>query len=446
MSLLARLRDPKGGRSVARAIDSIPEGLTFPGGAFGVFGQTLYTRQPGVEFSDDLKGYVDAVKASAPAFGAQLVRSLLLSQVRFKVRSFDTQEVRPASRALDLLRRPWPKGSTAELLTKMEWHAGIAGNAFVYRNPAEQRLRLLRPDWMALIFGSLDDPVDSDWQIDSELLGYVYQPGGFTSGKPIQHLLPETVAHWAPLPDPLSTERGMSWMTPVVREVTGDVEATKHKIAFFRNGATPNVVVKNIPATNPAAFEKWVEKFKAGHEGVDNAYKTLYLANGADFTVIGSKLGELDYKAIQGASETRISVASRVPAAVLGISEGLAGSALNAGNYTAARRNLADGWLYPTLGSLAAALEQIVPIAESDELWWDASNVPFVREDAKDAADIQQIKAATLRSLVEAGFEPETAVAAVEAQDMSLLSHTGNVSVQLQPAGQAGQSGTDSDT
>lgn len=436
MSLLSRLRAPSRA-GVGRAIESIPEGLQVNGGAFGIFGQTLYTRQPGVEFSDDLKGYVDAVKSSPPAFGSQLVRSLLLSQVRFSVRDYNTQQPVKRTEALRLLRRPWPKGSTSELLTKMEWHAGIAGNAFLYRNPLEDRLRLLRPDWTALVFGSHDDPVDSDWQLDAELLGYAYQPGGFSSGKPMQYLLPDHVAHWSPLPDPVSTERGMSWLTPVVREVVGDVEATKHKTAFFRNGATPNVVVKNIPAKDPTAFEKWVAKFEKMHGGVDNAYKTLYLASGADFTVVGSKLGELDYKAIQGASETRISVASRVPAAVLGISEGLAGSALNAGNYGAARRNLADGWFYPTLESLVATIAQIIPLPDTEELWHVTSGVPFLREDAKDAADIMQIKASTLRSLVEAGFDPATAVAAVEGQDITTLEHTGNVSVQLQPAGQA---------
>jgi hypothetical protein len=42
--------------------------------------------------------------------------------------------------------------------------------------------------------------------------------------------------------------------------------------------------------------------------------------------VVGSDLKQLDFKATQGAGETRIAMLGRVPAPLLGISEGLAGS------------------------------------------------------------------------------------------------------------------------
>ena len=47
----------------------------------------------------------------------------------------------------------------------------------------------------------------------------------------------------------------------------------------------------------------------------------------------------------------------------------------------------------------------------------------------------QQMQAATIKSLIDAGFKPDTAVAAVQAGDYSLLVHTGLYSVQLQPPG-----------
>jgi hypothetical protein len=63
--------------------------------------------------------------------------------------------------------------------------------------------------------------------------------------------------------------------------------------------------------------------------------------------------------------------------------------------------------------------------------------MPILREDARDAADIEQVKAATIVSLSTGGFTRESAIAAVMAQDMSLLVKDPNwVSVQLQP-GQA---------
>lgn len=384
-----------------------------------------------------MPAYTSALMQSPPAFGAQLVRSLVLSQSRFQFRRFDARSSDRffTSRALGLLDRPWPKGTTGELISKMEWHEGLAGNAFVYRNDDQGRLYVLRPDWVTIVHGSSVDPKHPQWQLDSELVGYLYHPGGHGSGVDPWLILPDRMAHWSPLPDPLSPERGMSWLTPVIREIEGDISATRHKVKYFEKGATPNLVVKGIPAETPDQFEAWVNKIGGNHDGLENAYKTLYLTSGADATVVGANLKDLDYKALQGGSETRISVASRVPAPVLGISEGLAGSSLNAGNYGQSRRNFADIWMYPTLQSLVGALSQIVDVPDDAELWHDTTDMPFLREDAKDAAEIVQLDAATIGGLVREGFEPESAKAAVIGKDMSLLVHTGKVSVQLQEPG-----------
>jgi len=67
------------------------------------------------------------------------------------------------------------------------------------------------------------------------------------------------------------------------------------------------------------------------------------------------------------------------------------------------------------------------------ELWTDTADMPILREDAKDAADIQQVQANTITALVKDGFSPESAITAVTSQDMTQLVHTGLVSVQLQP-------------
>jgi hypothetical protein len=61
--------------------------------------------------------------------------------------------------------------------------------------------------------------------------------------------------------------------------------------------------------------------------------------------------------------------------------------------------------------------------------------MPILREDAKDAAEITQTNATTIGQLVREGFTAESAKAAVIAQDMSLLVHSGLVSVQLQVPG-----------
>jgi hypothetical protein len=92
--------------------------------------------------------------------------------------------------------------------------------------------------------------------------------------------------------------------------------------------------------------------------------------------------------------------------------------------------------VYPELQDLAASLAPIVKVPADAELWYDVADMPILREDAKDAADIEAVKASTITAYVQEGFTPESAVAAVRGQDVSLLKHGGLVSVQLHPPGE----------
>ena len=441
----ARARRGRGEES-RYSIDTWISDYLIPSAGQFTYGNTSYplgTGLPGslagnraAEIANSLPGYRAALQACPPAFAAQMVRALVLSQARFTFRNPPWHRATPrrtfGNPDLGLLERPWANGTTGELVSRMEWHAGLAGNAFAARQPG--RLRILRPDWTAILYGSQLEPDWPSGALDAELLGYVYANRGIGVGEP--HLiLPADMAHWAPLPDPEMTGLGMSWLTPAIREMQGDRLASEHKIRFFEQGATPNLVVKGIPAVSREQFLELVEDMEERHAGVANAYRTLYLTAGADATVIGSNLAELDLKAVQGANETRLSVLSRVPAALLGISEGLAGSSLNAGNFSAARRNFADTWVYPVLQDLANSLAPVVKVPADAELWFDTADMPILREDARDAADIEAVKAVTITGYVKEGFTPESAVAAVRGQDVSLLKHGGLLSVQLQPPG-----------
>jgi hypothetical protein len=127
-----------------------------------------------------------------------------------------------------------------------------------------------------------------------------------------------------------------------------------------------------------------------------------------------------------------------VPASYLGISESLAGSSLNSGNYNAARRRFADGTIRPLWRSAAGALQTLMPLPDpTARLWYDDRDVAFLQEDVLDSAEIRAKDAQTMRTLVDGGFEPQSVVEAVTTGDMSLLEHTGTLSVQLQPPGSA---------
>ena len=390
------------------------------------------------EIANTLPNYTAAVFKSPPAFAAELVRALVLSQARFTFRyrpGTSTPRKIFGTPALGVLERPWPNATTGELISRMEWHAGLAGNSFV-TNFEPGRLRVLRPDWTAIVYGSQQEPDYPMGALDGEVIGYVYQNGGFgqNNQNEARTLRPSEVAHWAPLPDPMSPGLGMSWITPALRDIQGDNMMIEHKVKFFENGATPNLIVKGVPGVTPDQFNSWVNTFGTDHDGIRNAYRTIYLSLGMDATVVGSNLEQLDFASTGGYSETRISFLSRVPAALLGISAGLKGSSLNAGNYAETRRTFTDTWVYPTLQDLCMALAPLVEVPPYAELWYDTTDMPILRDDTQVVAEVTKTMAETITGLMTVGFTPDSTVQAIQAQDLSLLKHDPKlVSVQLQP-------------
>ena len=365
-------------------------------------------------------------------FAVMRDRLALFSQARFQWRDLRTGRTF-GDESLSILEHPvGPTSSTADLLARAITDADLAGNFYATRR--KNRIVRLRPSWVTMVFGTDDPDVSAD-DIDAEFLGIIYYPGGeYRGGKP-EYIQRSQIAHYAPIPDPEAHVRGMSWLTPVIREIMADGAATAHKLKFFENGATPQMIVKRQDAPSKEAFKEWRDLIESGHQGVANAYKTLYLTAGADATVVGANMQQLEFKATQGAGETRIAAASGIHPVIAGLSEGLAGSSLNQGNFGAARRLVADKTLWWLWSNFCGSMETLVPPPRGSQLWIDATDIPFLREDRKDAAEIQQIKAATIRQLTDGGYEPASVVQAVEAEDMSLLKWTGLLSVQLQPPG-----------
>jgi phage portal protein BeeE len=222
-----------------------------------------------------------------------------------------------------------------------------------------------------------------------------------------------------------------------------DKAATKHKNKFFENGATIQYVAKLDKSIDPEKFEKFVRKFREQHEGVDNSYKTLFLGGGADLTPVMANMMETDFKNIQGAGETRIAAAAGMHPVVVGLSEGLAGSSLNAGNFKSAIRLTADKTLRYLWSNAAASLESLVEMPGNGvRLTYDDRDISFLREDSTDVAEIQQKQAETANRLTEAGFLPDSVIEFLETGDLSKLEHSGLFSVQLQEPKQ-GQTATE---
>lgn len=377
-----------------------------------------------------LDGYASHGFAGNGVVFAVIARRLaLFTEARFQWQRMEGG--RPAdlfgTPALSLLEVPWSNGTTGDLLARMELDVSLAGNFYAVRRG--NALRRLRPDLVSIIVGSHSgDP------IDAEPVGYLWWPEGMGKGTPIRYL-PEDVVHFAPIPDPTASYRGMSWLTPVVEEVRADTAATRHKGKFFDNAATPNLAVSLDKALAKKDALDFIEAM-ADQEGADNAYKTLWLAGGADVKVVGADLKQLDFKLTQGAGETRIAAAGGVPPIMVGLSEGL--SAATYSNYGQARRAFGDLWARPQWREAAAALGSVLPAPSGSRLWYDDRHIPFLAEDQRDEAEIFGADAATVRTLTDGGYEPASVLAAVQSRNFSLLKHSGLLSVQMQAPGTTG--------
>ena len=391
-----------------------------------------------------------AFASNGIVFACMLVRMLVFSGIRFTY-----QRLRNGAPAdiwgdatLRLLETPWDGGTTQDLIARMVQDADLMGSAYIIKDTPLARIggdetttELLRLD--PLNVQIVLDPVKrGSATVGYRKLGYAYSEYGGTSADDMAVFLPSEVAQFTPTPDPSAKFRGMSWLTPVIRQIDADNLMEIHRAKFFEQGATPNMVIKHPPEVTPEEAREFRDLLNASHGGVANAYKTLHLGGGADLTVVGRDMEQVSFAAVQGHGETRIAAAAGVPPVIVGLSEGL--QAATYSNYGQARRRFADGTAHPLWQNLSGSLQKLLPIGTESRLWYDTRDVPFLREDEKDAAEIFSLKAGAIQTLVNTGWEPDAVIAAVNSGDVRMLTgtHTGLTSVQLQAPG-AGDSGAE---
>jgi phage portal protein BeeE len=436
---MSLLRDLMPNRTASRS--SMFGGLDsflFNGNQYPITGmnQTL-----GTKIEDIDVGYQSlawrAYMSNPVVFACMRVRRDLFTEARFGYQNmrggvpgdFYGDRDRPNS-GLALLDRPWPGATTGDLLKYLITDNDLAGNAFVARRGG--RLVRLRPDWTQIIHGS-PDPESTMWDLDSEVMGYAYQPGGPSFGRPWVFLQASEVAHFSTTPDPLLPVRGMSWLSPLLREIMADEAMTEHRLKYFEHGGTPNLVVKT-QYTDVKKLKEFMDFVRQEHEGLINAYKMMGFTAGVDATVVGSDLKQLDFKVVQGGGETRIASDAGVPAILAGLSEGLQGSSLNAGQgFSASMRLFADLTMSSAWRNAAGSLEQIIRPPTGARLWYDIRGIPALREDIKSAAEVQALQSTAIRTLTDGGYDAESVVDAIVSGDLKRLTHTGLLSVQLNP-------------
>jgi phage portal protein BeeE len=361
--------------------------------------------------------WAQQVNASdAVVFAAIVARMQLLSEATFKFQAAKDGHLFGDER-LTILERPWPGGTAGELLARMEQDVSVTGNAYLWSVPGEDRLVRLRPDWVTIVSEIVAVPGGGLYR---DVTGYWVEPpkSVLDQGKG-QFYAAAEVAHWAPICDPAANFRGMSWLTPVYRDVNADSAMITHKIKYFQNNASPNILIRYSQKLNPGTIDSIRERMQARYGGVDNAFKTLVLDQGADLTVVGNSLAEIDFANVAQAGAERILADARVPPLVVGL-EPIKGAGKS---YESVMRHFGDTWARPQWRSLCAALEAIVPGLPSpgQRLWIDTGDIAALQDGEQVRAQVSLIRMQALLTAVQAGYTRDSAVAAVDAGDVTQL-------------------------
>ncbi len=360
---------------------------------------------------NDFADYVRrAYYANGIVFALVAARSSILSEVEFAWLNRQTNKLFGTA-ALELVERPWPGGTTGDLVTRIEQDTSLAGNAYILRADRDL-LQRLRPDWVKIIADSRTHRV----------AGYVYQPPGEVG----QVLAVDEVAHIVGKPDPLHPWRGISWVQSVARQVIADGQMEEHKQKFFENAATPNLVVKLRDSLDPEGRKLLEQVVARRFEGSTNAWRTMIVDNGADVDVVGATMEQIAFVDVSAAGEARMCAAAETPPIIVGAIKGLEASTYS--NYQQAFRRWIDVTIRPKWRQIAAKLGGLYTPDETPVgavLSYDDRRVPALQQDEKDAAEIHDRQARTLGALVRAGYTPESAVAAVVNRDLTQLEHLG---------------------
>lgn len=388
---------------------------------------TTYPGGPREQILNSFQSYVeDGYKANGVVFAVTMARLALFAQARFRFADNRTGR-KFGNTDLGILETPWPNGTTGDLLARMEQDVSLAGNAFI-RRATPTMLERLRPDLVDIISAE-------HFSGALEVVGYAYWRDGRGTGGDPEYFPVDEVAHWAPIPDPMASFRGMSWLTSVVREINADSAQTDHKNAFFANAATPNMLVRYPAPIDDETAQAISARIAARHGGAENAWKTLVVDQGADVTMIGSTFEQMAFTATQAAGEGRICIASGVPAQVVGIAAGLAAGTF--ANYEQAFKAFAGGIMAWNWTSAAGALAKLVTVPDGSRLAISTEDIPALQDAETARAEASQTGATAIQVLINAGYDADAAVAAVNNGDLSLLlgQHSGLVSVQMQAPG-----------
>jgi HK97 family phage portal protein len=296
---------------------------------------------------------------------------------------------------IDLIARPSPDQTAADLLEAWYGYLLVAGNAYVEAVALSGRLRelhVLRPDRMKVIPGPDGWPEAFEYSASGRSVHFAAEP--VAGVRPILHVR---------LFHPVNDHYGMSPIEAAAKAIDIHNAAGSWNKALLDNAARPSGALVYAAASGNLTGEQFARlrrELEEGFQGARNAGRPLLLEGGLDWKPLSLSPKDMDFVEAKHASAREIALALGVPPMLLGIPGDNTYS-----NYQEAQRafwratvlplvnrmtKAFSGWLAPAWGGRVALrpdLDQVEGLsAEREALWARLNAATFLTVNEKRAA------------------------------------------------------------
>lgn len=295
---------------------------------------------------------------------------------------------------LDLLARPNPRETRADLFEAIAGHLLVAGNAYVELVTVDgkpRELYTLRPDRMKVVPGREGWPDAYEYSVAGRSVRFDMNEG------------PPAPILQIKLFNPSDDHYGLSPLDAAHTALDVHNAASAWNKALLDNAARPSgALVYSAAAGNLSQdqFERLKSELELNFQGATNAGRPLLLEGGLDWKSLSMSPKDMDFIEAKRTAAREIALAFGVPPMLLGIP----GDNTFA-NYQEANRSFYRGtvaplanrllasfvnWLAPAYGGglrLEPDLDQVQALAsERESLWRRVNEAGFLTDDEKRAA------------------------------------------------------------
>jgi HK97 family phage portal protein len=322
----------------------------------------------------------------------------------------------PSHRLAKLLRRPNTYYSRSKLLGAALTSYLIKGNAYIYKDKANEGVGATRAlYWIPPFMITPKRPIDGSLYVSH----YEYNVDGKT-----YRLRPDQIIHLKWELDPYNTLMGVSPLQPVLSTIFSDEEADRFTSALLRNTAIPGVTI--IPDTDkvkvkPEDAEVIKEAFKRKFGG-DNRGEPMVLSFAAKVEQMGFNPEQLQMKDARRLPEERVSAQYRIAASFAGLGAGLDRSTYS--NFEQAEKKSYETGIVPIWDEwgddfTTAFNAEFFTSDDSYSLEFDYSKVKALSENA-DAVATRSSKIWTLGGIDRAEYRSVNGYPVDEARDANV--------------------------